>query len=55
MHDYISSGIKCLECKMEDGSGRVEKLTKVLCQMRQLRMAAARMHHNHSAVFMSDD
>jgi len=55
MHDYISSRIKYLECKMEDGSGCVKKPTKVLFCMRQLRMVAARMHHNHSGVFVTDD
>ena len=48
--------IKFFKCKTTDGTGRVEKPTRVLVRLERIRaMAGEYMHHSQGAVFLSDN
>ena len=52
---YLTKEIRYLECKMNDGTGRVEKPVKVLNRINLIkRIAATYLHHNRGAVFLND-
>ena len=56
VRDYLTQHIKYLKCKMNDGSGRVEKPVRVLARMNLIkRMASSMLHHDHGAVYISND
>ena len=48
--------VKIFKCKRTDGSGRVEKPTRVLVRLERIReLAVDYMHHSQGAVFLSDN
>ena len=52
---YLTKHLKYMKCKMEDGSGRIEKPVKVLMRMEFIKKIATNfLHHERGAAFLTD-
>ena len=55
VHQFISTGIKYVNCKMQDDSGRYEKPVKVYNRMSRMIKMGALMTHNQGAQYFTDE
>ena len=55
VRNYIIDRVKYMQCKMRDGSGRIDKPVNVLNRLQLIKqMASEYLHHNRGAVFPND-
>ena len=55
IYRYLQAKLKYMDCKMRDGSGRIEKPNTVLSGIRRLSKYGASMHHTRGANYMTDN